>query len=313
MKTYILITLITLSMSVQMMSFAQTDTTTVPEVVAPVPKDTIWRRGGTTGINFSNVNLNNWSGGGQDAMSFTSLFLGTLDYKKKRMEWHNILDVAYGFQRLGGKSAPFRKSDDRIYYQTRLSYDHSSKLRYTTLADFRSQFTEGYKYYPENPDSSTLLSNFLAPAYITFSLGLEYLPVKNMSLFLSPASVKMTLMEDAYLSSIGAFGVPVGKRLRTEFGASFVGRYKVDIGKTVSVATLLSLFNNYKNINVDVFWDVILYMKISKYLTTTFTTSLVYDDDINVIRNNGTVGPAVQFKDVLAVGLVYKLNGYTVK
>ncbi|MGN6647292.1 MAG: DUF3078 domain-containing protein [Cytophaga sp.] len=297
-------------------SHAQIDSVAVAAdiVKTKLGKDTVWRSSIAFGINFSNVGLNNWAGGGQNAMSFVGVSVGTVEYHKNKVHWNNFLDVAYGFQRLGSKSAPFRKSDDRIYFQTKFAYEQTSKLRYAALADFRSQFAQGFNYYDNiKKDSAVKISDFLAPAYITASLGLEYLPFKSTSIIFSPVSAKYTIVNDAALSDSGAYGVARGQRIRKEYGVSMMVKYKADIVKNVTFATQLYLFDNYNNFNVDVFWDCFLYLKVNKYLTTTFTTNLIYDDDINIKRDNGTVGPAVQFKNVLAVGLVYKLNGYGVR
>jgi hypothetical protein len=283
--------------------YAQVDTVAAkPEV----KKDTVWRHGASFGLNFSNVGLSNWAAGGQSMIAFTGIFSGNLDYVKKKAEWHNSLDIAYGFQRLGNASAPYRKSDDRIYFQTKGSYVYNKKLHITALADFRSQFAPGYVYYT---DSSKLISNLLAPAYITGSLGAEYLPFKGMSIIFAPVALRYTIVDDKYLSSQGAFGVTPGQILRKEYGVSMMIKYKVDVVKNVTYSTQLYLFDNYKNINVDVYWDNFIYMKVNSFLTTTFSTNLIYDNSIQVHRDNGTVGPAIQFKHVLSVGLVYKLSG----
>lgn len=51
-------------------------------------------------------------------------------------------------------------------------------------------------------------------------------------------------------------------------------------------------------------------MKVNKYISTTFSTQLIYDNDIDLARTTGskkgTFGPDVQFKQVLSVGLSYK-------
>lgn len=313
MKKYLLIALI---LGASQHVFGQMDSVAVAaDTIKPkIGLDTLWRSSAAFGINFTNVGLNNWSGGGQNAFSLTSVFVGSIAYDKNKVHWNNFLDLAYGVTRIGRNSAPYRKSDDRIYFQTKFAYEQNSKLRYAALADFRSQFAEGYNYYDNvKPDSSLKISNFLAPAYVTVSLGLEYLPFKNASIIFSPLAAKYTIVNDAELSAQGAFGVAEGQRIRKEYGVSLMAKYKVDIMKNVSFATQLYLFDNYKNLNVDVFWDCFLYLKVNKYLTTTFTTNLIYDDDINITRDNGSVGPATQFKNVLAVGIVYKLNGYGVR
>lgn len=78
--------------------------------------------------------------------------------------------------------------------------------------------------------------------------------------------------------------------------------------------TKLELFSNYLNNpqNIDVNWETLLSMKVNKYISATFSTTLIYDHDINIPvdkNNDGVVekaGPRVQFREVLGVGLSYK-------
>ena len=133
MKKYLLSLLIVIT---SFSAFAQVDTIESPANIAKGKKgtDTLWRSSLAFGINFTNVGLNNWAGGGQNALSFVGVLVGSVGYHKNRLDWNNYLDLAYGFQRLGNKSAPFRKSDDRMYFQTKFAYEHSKKIRYTALA-----------------------------------------------------------------------------------------------------------------------------------------------------------------------------------
>ncbi|MFN8415086.1 MAG: DUF3078 domain-containing protein [Cytophagaceae bacterium] len=282
-------------------------------IVRPLKKDTVWRNTVAFGANLTNVGLSNWAAGGQNSIAMTAFFLGNANYQKKRLRWNSILDIAYGFQRLGSKEYPFRKNEDKLYAFTKLSYNliDKDKLLATTYLEFRSQFAPGYTFYDQiKYDSSVYISNFLAPGYVNYGLGFESRPIKNLSMVLAPITLKYTIVNSQVLSDAGAFGVTPGKRFRQELGASFLLKYKIDLMKNVTYTTQLSLFSNYKNFNVDVYWDNNVYMKINKYLTTTFSTNMIYDDDINVKRDDGTVGPALQFKHVLSVGLLVKLNDF---
>ena len=51
---------------------------------------------------------------------------------------------------------------------------------------------------------------------------------------------------------------------------------------------------------------MMLAFKINKFLTTTLTTNLVYDDNIKTIDGSRmTRGAKVQFREVLGLGLAY--------
>jgi hypothetical protein len=98
--------------------------------------------------------------------------------------------------------------------------------------------------------------------------------------------------------------------------------WKKNIWENVNFQTNLDLFSNYANNpeNIDINWNSLLSMKVNKYLTTTITTALIYDDDIDIVETdangipkqdaNGSqiVGPRTQFKYVLAVGFQYQFG-----
>jgi len=48
-------------------------------------------------------------------------------------------------------------------------------------------------------------------------------------------------------------------------------------------------------------------MKVNKFLTASINTTLVYDDDVQYVDQEGVNrGVKVQFKEVLGIGLSYK-------
>jgi hypothetical protein len=152
----------------------------------------------------------------------------------------------------------------------------------------------------------------MSPAYLSVSLGMDYKPSDNFSLFISPLTGKMTFVMDDSLSNVGAFGVDPGSTFRPEFGGYIKMVFKYDVMENVSLQTKFDLFSNYieNPENIDVTWDVLVAMKVNDYLTATITTNLIYDDDIDITIENddGTesLRPAVQFKEMFALGLSYK-------
>jgi hypothetical protein len=85
--------------------------------------------------------------------------------------------------------------------------------------------------------------------------------------------------------------------------------------KNVNLGTKIELFSNYldRPQNIDVNWEMLIGMKINKLLSASISTQLIYDNDIPVPIErdvNGIkvsdVGPRLQFKEILALGLSYK-------
>ncbi len=269
-----------------------------------------WLKGGTIGLNFSQVALSNWAGGGQNTIAANGLVSLFANYKKGKEAWDNSLDLAYGLTSLD--AGPFFKSDDRIELNSKYGRQlkDGSKWYYGALLNFRSQFADGFA----TPTDTTVISKFMSPGYLTFALGFDYKPNKEFSLFLSPLSSKVTFVMDDGLAAVGAYGVDTNKNVRFELGGLIQAKYQKDIMENVRLTTSLQLFSNYldRPENIDVFWETLLSMKVNKFITASIGTTLIYDHDIDIAVdrdgdgiNEGT-GPRLQFRQALNIGLSYK-------
>jgi hypothetical protein len=242
------------------------------------------------------VALVNWAAGGENSFSATALVQLYANMDKKGWKWENRLDLGYGL--MYSKSFNWQKNEDKIDFLSKLARPiaKSKVFSYAAETNFKTQFQPGYLL----PDDSTAISRFLAPGYLIASIGIEYKPVKWITIYISPATGKFTFVNDQKLADAGSFGVKGaeydatgvktkdGEGLNAEFGAYFKFGLKKDIMKNVSLATDLNLFNNYtdkdadnrKNIDVD--WQTSINMKVNKWLTVSLFTHLIYDNDINV-------------------------------
>jgi len=126
------------------------------------------------------------------------------------------------------------------------------------------------------------------------------------------------------LADQGAFGVtkaiydPVtgeklrdGSNSRTELGFLFTSGYKTEIFKNIKMENKLNLYSDYINNfgNIDVDWQLQLDFIVNKYVRANINTHVIYDDDIKAKEEiNGEqviVGPKIQLKQMLGVGLIY--------
>ena len=256
-------------------------------------KEGAWVLKGVTGVNMSQTAMTNWSAGGENSVAGNAYLNGSLTHKNGDWLWVTNLVLDYGLSKT--KSQGMRKSTDKIGLSTQLGYAATKVWYYTLMADLNTQFAKGYNY----PDKSHYISNFFAPAYSNVALGMEYRPKSNYSIFLSPASTKMTFVCDDYLSDLGSFGVDPGDHFKIEAGAFL---------KNVNLITTADFFTPYNKDfgNVDVNWDVLISMKINKVLSATLNMTLKYDNDVKTFTDEGVErGPKVQFKEILGVGLAY--------
>jgi len=284
-----------------------------------------WKKGGVITLSGQQVSLTNWAAGGQSSISANGLLSLFATYKKGENTWSSNLDLAYGLVKQGDNKT-WWKNDDRIQVTSKYGRKAFKNFYYSGLLDFRTQFADGFNY----PNDSVKISNFLAPAYALIALGFDYKPNDNVSVFLAPVTGRVTIVNDEKLADLGAFGVEKavyekaangstvvvkkGLRHREEFGGYMKFQFKQKVMENVDFQTTLELFSNYldRPQNIDVNWTTLTSMKVNKYISATFATQLMYDNDIDLLRTTGskkgTLGPDVQFKQVLSVGLSYKFQ-----
>lgn len=267
-------------------------------------QDSAWKSSGAIGINLTQVSLNNWAGGGQNTIATTMLFNYAFNYKGESSTWENSLDLGYGMTKLGEQS--FRKSDDRLIFISKLGYTISEQLSYAALLDLRTQFTEGLDY-DKDGNPTKRISNLFAPANVLLGLGATYKPFSSLTITLAPLSNRLLVVADDSLNKYGAFGVDPGKTLKSSLGALLNITFKEDLMKNVTLESKLSSFAPYDDITHNlVNWNTLLTLKVNDYINASLAVDVVYDHNTKVQRDNGTVGPATQIRNVLSIGFGYK-------
>jgi len=118
------------------------------------------------------------------------------------------------------------------------------------------------------------------------------------------------MVNDQVLADAGAFGVDPGKKVRGEFGGYVRLAFKKDLVENINLATKADFFSNYLHNpqNIDINWETLLTMKITKFIAASLSTQLLYDDDIGITVEERTepVFSKVQFKEILGIGFTAK-------
>ena len=274
------------------------------------PKDTtkkIWKLGGLFNLNVNQGTLSNWSAGG-DKFSFSlNSYLNVFAfYKKGKNSWDNNLDLAYGI--LNTTSLGSRKAGDRIDLLSKYGYALSPKWNVGALFNLRTQFTNGYAYAKTaaNTDTNYIISKTFAPAYLLLSLGFDYKPKDNFSLFISPLTERWVVVTDTALGQ--KYGLLPGKKFKNELGAFVSANYTAKLGSNFVYKSKLDLFSNYKQNpqNIDVYWTNSLTAKLTKYINFSFNLDMIYDD--NTQNVDPSKGPAPQWLQLMGIGFAYNFN-----
>ena len=274
-----------------------------------------WTNGVLTQIGFSQVSLTNWAEGGSANVSLNGLIDANANYAKDKMIFENRLKISYGFVQSFDRTTPldqqFSKSDDRIQLDSKWGWMLLDKLYFSALLNFRTQMSPTYEYVTDDVGMVTrnTQSNFMAPGYLSLGIGVNYRPFNFLSFNISPATGNLVVVTDELLRE--TYGNDPDQAVRAEFGAQI----KMDINytyKIFKISSALTLFSNYlyRPDNIQVYWDVDASLALTKVLTLTARTNLIYDKNILIEDDLGVTAPRVQFKEIVSLGLTWTFGQY---
>ncbi|RZJ73913.1 DUF3078 domain-containing protein [Flavobacterium sp.] len=283
-----------------------------------------WESKNTLSFDLSEIAFVNWNAGGVSSVSGLAKGIFFRKYEKEQLKWSSELILRYGMNKQDG--IEWRKTDDALQFNSTFGYrtDTISHWYYSAKLNFNTQFTSGYNY----PNTTLPISRPFAPAYTFLGVGAEYSnKPKKVNFYLSPLTLKNTLVLDQRLANQGAFGVtkavydPVtgeilkrGSQSRTELGILVTGHHKHELWKNITLEDRLSLYTDYLNKfgNVDIDWQMQMDFVVNEYVKASIGTNIIYDDDIKAKEERGgeqiTVGPKVQLKQILGIGVVYNFK-----
>lgn len=259
-----------------------------------------WKKGGFLTLNVSQVMLSNWSAGGENSIAANLTLSLTANYAKGNGAWDNALE--FGFGRLKREDTKALKTDDRFEFVTKYGRKIAEKWFYSGMLNFKTQFFPGFTY-PEF--DSIKRSDFLSPAYLFLSIGVDFKPSDKFTFLISAVTGKTTIVNSVHLSAVEAFGVDSGKHFRHEFGGYAKLIKKGSFLRIVNFQFKIDAFSNYmeKPENIDLDCEFMVWAKLNRFITANFKANLLYDDDIVVSPNKGS---RIQFREFVGIGFSHK-------
>jgi hypothetical protein len=272
------------------------DSTTVPEAK-------FWTLDGSYIFNFTQSSFTNWVPGGENQIGFSTILKPKLVFDNGKWSWVFSMDMRYGLQKNAETKA--RKSDDVLQAESKFGRQIGKKWKFSGLYTYSTQFSPSY----DLSQGKRLLSTILAPAYANLSLGFDYNPVKTLSIYMTPLSLRTTYVLNDSLANVGEFGVTPGDKVLRRVGPAVLLTYKDEVLKNIIMDTRLGVFQDtFRGNHAPVVnWDMILTLKVNKLISTTLTCSLFFDEDSKIEEkdDDGNISGKVakiQFKQTLGVG-----------
>lgn len=261
-----------------------------------------WRNWTTFGINVNQASFSdNWNGGGVNSISVGLVFDNKAEYVKDDKSFTSQINLRYG--KVKNKDQSARKSNDRIFWDNKAALKFSKNWSFFASLALETQFDVGYAYSKNSEGEevrSDPISNFMAPGYITESIGLEYKPDKTFSLRFGTGTARQTLILDKRVISETKpkFGVEAGKNFKNELAFQVVANLDRKLGSNLNLKSRYAFFANYEEFkNASHRLDATLTARVSKVVNVSLNTVVWYDKNVDL---------DVQFSENLAIGIVYK-------
>jgi len=281
-----------------------------PIVIPPASlemKVNYWKNWVSFGININQAAFSDsWQGGGVNSLALGTNFNYKTDYTIEKMNY--VSEVALQYGKLKNKGQLERKTNDRIFWDNKFGYKLSKNWNFFGSLTFESQFDLGYSYLKNSDGSerSVVISKFMAPGYLTESLGLEYKPNKFFYLRFGTGTARQTFVLDRSIynraildfKDFKNYGVDPGKRFRNELAFQLVSSFEKDIMQNINLKSRYSMFANYEKLNnIDHRLDVQVLAKVNKLINVSLNAVGLYDKDAN---------SKIQASQALGLGLIYK-------
>jgi hypothetical protein len=262
---------------------------------------TYWISDFSVGLNFNQAAFSgNWKAGGVNSIAFGSILNGNAKYAKEKWSWDSQLELIYGLVKNEGQE--FRKSNDRIFLDSKVGYKITDKWGYFTSVNFITQFSQGFDFTQDDP---ILISSFFSPAFLTTGFGFEYKPNEEFALRLAPFSPRFTFVTDTtIINNVPEnYGVPAGQTMRAEWLAfQLFATWNKKFSENLTLNSRYQMFANLETLafkTIDHRLDFTIIAKVSKYVDVTFTSINVYDIDMT---------SGIQYSQALALGILYKVS-----
>jgi hypothetical protein len=242
----------------------------------------------------------NWYQGGNSNFAMYGNIKGIIKYDaKKWIVWENTGEWQEGFSTAFGDSLrKINMTDDIFHIYSKLNVRiRSDKLYGSYSIDFQTPFFHTWK---EN--TNTLKTGPFTPLRFNWALGVDYKPIKNMSIVFAPLAYKLVYAMDTVNVDRSVYGISSGNLLST-FGSSVRLEWKWRPLREINLETIFYAYTNYRMFELD--WEVNCDFIINRYMSARVTLHPRYDSSA---IQEGDDHAKMQFKELISIGFAHKFH-----
>ena len=259
-----------------------------------------WRREATLMAQITqNYVTPNWYQGGSSSFAGLGIAKGQISYITDRFTWENT-----GEWRMGGSTVSadslhkVNTTDDLFRVYSKANLRVVPKVFASISAEFETRLLPTYK-----SNSMELKSAPFAPLRFNAAFGIDYKPVKNLSVSFSPISYKVIHMADTVRVNPTDYGLEKGQKTQHNIGSSVRVEYVWKPVREVVLETKFYLYTNYRNVEIDL--EANCDFIINRFLSARLMLHPRYDSSVIM---KGDDHAKMQFRELLSIGFAHKFR-----
>jgi len=261
---------------------------------------TPWRKEATVMAQITqNYVTPNWYQGGSSSFAGLGIAKGQINYITDRFTWENT-----GEWRIGGSTVSadslhkVNTTDDlfRIYSKANLRV--VPKIFASISVEFETRFLPTYK-----SNSMEMKSAPFSPLRFNAAFGVDFKPVKNLSISVSPLAYKLIHVEDTVHVLGTDYGLDVGQQTQHNIGISVRVEYLWKPVREVQLESKFYFYTNYRHVELDL--EVNCDFIINRFFSARVMLHPRYDTSVIM---SGDDHAKIQFRELVSVGFAHKFR-----
>lgn len=258
-----------------------------------------WRRQANLSLQLTqNYATENWHQGAANAFAMLWAAKAFANYNKGNLSWENNAEWRVGVSTVSGDTLrKMNTTDDIFQVYSKFGYQVHKYWYVSMFADFRTNFFPNFQ-----KNSNHLNTTFLTPIRYNMGLGIDYKPLKGLSVNVSPVTYKLiyALNTDIERIDVNELGIETGNNMLNEVGSSVRVEWKWRPLREIELETKFYFFTNYKKVETELEIDVDFY--INKYMSAKILLHPRYDGTVESTTDDKS---RLQFKELISVGFAH--------
>lgn len=259
-----------------------------------------WRREATLMLQVTqNYVTSNWYQGGSSSFAGLGIAKGQVSYITERFTWENTGEWRIGGSTISADSLhKVNTTDDMLRLYSKANLRIVPKLFTSLSAEMETRLLPTYK-----SNSKELKSGPFSPFRFNAAVGIDYKPVKGLSISVSPLSYKVIHIMDTARVKVTEYGLEAGQRTQHNIGSSVRVEYTWKPVREVALESKFFFYTNYHHVELDL--EVNCDFIINRFMSARLMLHPRYDSSVIM---EGDTRAKIQFRELLSVGFAHKFR-----